>query len=323
MRFRGLNANRHSHAAAHGRLLALALTSLAASSCAPPVALKSARTSAAETQARESIAREARLNVADFPNNTLSVAPMSVQSADTSYAALGFGMSALLVTDLSRSPGLVLVERQRLDAVVRELKLAQTRRVDTVTAPRMGKLIGARRLIVGNIDLRPNKDLRIDSYIANVQTGRVASSLTGNATLAQLFDAEKSLVFRMFDALQITLTPAQRRAIEPRPTRSLAAFLEFSKGARAEAFGDAAAAAKFYAQALRIDPEFTLAGQGLASLQDTPLTAMYYPTPVSRATAITTDFVNRPSPVLIGSGVDVPLTTRSQLITFTITVRTP
>lgn len=319
MRFRSLIPNQRDLRAAGRWLLASAL----ASACAPPIATRNARTTAAETAARQSIAQEAQLIVANFPNNTLSVAPLTVQSADTSYSSLGFGMAALLVTDLSRSPALVLVERQRLDAVIRELKLAETRRVDTLTAPRVGKLIGARRLVVGNIDIRPNKEVFIDSYIANVQTGRVGSSLRGNATLAQFFDAEKALVFRLFDALSITLTPAQRRAIEPRPTRSLFAFLAFSRGARAEAFGDMSGAAGFYAQALRIDPDFALAGQGLASLQGITMTAAYYPTFIARAASISSDLVNRPAGVLIGSGVDVPITSSQQLITFTITVRTP
>lgn len=291
--------------------------------CAPPVATRNARTSAAEAQARANIAREAQLNVANFPDNSLSVAPLTVQSSDTSYSSLGFGMAALLISDLSRSPGLLLVERQRLDAVVRELKLAETRRVDTLTAPRLGKLIGARRLVVGNINIRPNKEVFIDSYIANVQTGRVGASLRGNATLSQFFDAEKALVFRMFDALGITLTPAERRAIEPRPTRSLTAFLAFSRGARAEAFGDFPGAASYYARALRIDPGFVLAGRALADLQGITFTAAYFPNFLTRAASISADLVNPPAGVLIGSGVDVPLSITQQLITFTITVRTP
>ena len=319
MRFRSFITNHQRRGAAGRWLLAGAL----ASGCAPPVATRNARTTAAETAARQSLAQEAQLNVANFPNNTLSVAPLTVQSADTSYASLGFGMASLLVADLSRSPALVLVERQRLDAVVRELKLAEARRVDTLTAPRVGKLIGARRLVVGNIDIRPNKEVFIDSYIANTETGRVGSSLRGNATLAQFFDAEKALVFRMFDALSITLTPAQRRAIEPRPTRSLAAFLAFSRGARAEAFGDMASAAGFYAQALRTDPDFALAAQGLTSLQGITMTAAYFPTFVTRAASITSNLVNPPAGGLIGSGVDVPIASTQQLITFTITVRTP
>jgi hypothetical protein len=44
---------------------------------------------------------------------------------------------------------------------------------------------------------------------------------------------------------------------------------------------------------------------------------------VNRAAQISSDLVNRPSPVLIGSGADVPLSSQQQLITFTITVRTP
>lgn len=305
------------------RVAACPLVLALASSCASSKSIGSNRAAAAQALAREAVLRETDLNVANIPSNTLSVAPFSVMAADTSYTSLGFGLAALLVSDLSRSPGLVLVERQRIDAIMREIDLAQSRRVDTMTAPRIGKLIGARRVIVGSVDIPRNGNLHIGTYIADTRTGRVSSSLAGTGTLTQLFDTEKALVFRLFDALSITLSPSQRRAIEARPTRSLAAFMLFSRGARAEAFGEMTSASGFYAQALKIDPGFALAGQGLAAVNGTTVADAGSPSSITRAATITTDLVNRPSPVLIGSGSDVPVSTRQQLITFTITVRTP
>jgi TolB-like protein len=293
----------------------------------PPAAVTyAARASAADSLARQAISNEQSLGAASIPQNTLSVAPLGVLSPDTTYASIGYGMAALLVTDLSRSAHLTLVERLKIDAVMRELKLAESGRVDTLTAPRVGRLVGARQIVVGTVDMRTRNNVRVQSYVANTVTGKVGSSLTGDATLAQIFDAEKSLAFRLFDVLGVTLTPAERRAVEQHATRNLTAFLAFSRGARAEAFRDFGSAASNYADAVRLDPTFAAAGQRLSVLQ-TPVVAVAPSANssifLSRAATITTDLINRPAPVTIGTGVDVPVSSRQQLVTFTVIIRTP
>jgi hypothetical protein len=140
-----------------------------------------------------------------------------------------------------------------------------------------------------------------------------------------VFAAEKDLAFRLFDALNVTLTPAERRLVEQQPTRSLAAFLAYGRGARAEANRDFAGASANYAQAVRIDPGFTAAGQRLSALQVTapvvqPISSASM---IQRAGAISTDLVNRPLPVVLGSGADAPAASLQQLVTFTILIRTP
>jgi hypothetical protein len=128
----------------------------------------------------------------------------------------------------------------------------------------------------------------------------------------------------LFDALGVTLTPAERREIEAYATRSLVAFIEFSRGSRAEAFGDYAAAQNFYAAALRLDPSFTAARARITELQ-LPTLLPFLPASdgMRRATALSTDLINRPMPVAIGSGADAPVTSTGQLVTFTIVFRTP
>ena len=309
-------------------LAGLSLVATFFAGCVPKANVTYAtRASAADTLARRAISNERALKVADIPQNTIGVAPLAVLSTDTTYASIGFGMASLLVADLSQSASLTLVERLRVDAVLRELQLAESGRVDTVTAPRVGRLLGARQIVVGSIDMRTRNSLRVQSYVANTVTGKVGSSLNGNATLAQIFDAEKTLAFRLFDVLGVTLSPVERRAVEQRATGSLVAFVAFSKGSRAEAFGDFGAAAAKYAQAVQLDPNFTLAGQRLSVLQSPVVTASFAPLNnalfLSRATSMTTDMINRPLPVTIGTGADAAVTGRQQLVTFTVIVRTP
>ena len=180
------------------RVVAIACMTTA---CATTPASYASRAAAAESAAREAVRRESQLNVASIPQNTLSVSPLTVLSTDTSYASLGYGFASLLVNDLSQSPQLALVERLRLEAVLRELDLAKRGRIDTLTAPRVGKLIGARQMVVGSLDLRTRGNVRVQSYVANATTGKVGSSLTGSATLNQIFDAEKSLASSVLSSM--------------------------------------------------------------------------------------------------------------------------
>ncbi len=290
--------------------------------CAPTVTRYAARSAAADSAVRVAISRERELQATSIPGNTVGVLPLRVRSADTSYSALGYGVAALIASDLARSNRLVIVERLRLDAVMRELDLVRSGRVDTTNAPRVGRIVGARRVIVGDLDIRPNGALQLGSTVANAASGAVDAALSGNATVNQIFDAEKAMVIRLFEALGVTLSPAERRAIEPRQTRNLAAFLAFSNGVRAEMNRDFEAAVAHYRTATRLDPGFTEAGARATTIQGSDAPALGATSAIDRVSSLSNELVNRSTPVLFGSGVDAPVT-RQQLITITISIRTP
>ena len=65
----------------------------------------------------------------------------------------------------------------------------------------------------------------------------------------------------------MTLTPAERAAVEQRPTRYLSAFLAYCRGVRAEALGDLPAAHAAFQAAVHIDPGFQLASAHMAGTQ--------------------------------------------------------
>ena len=302
---------------------AIVATAFAAAGCVPPAELYSAKASAAEAQARSAIAGEQSLNAASIPVNTVTVVPLTVLSSDTAHASLGHGLAALLAADLGSSARLTVVERLRLDAVLRELQLGQSGRVDTATAPRVGRLLGARQIVLGTVDLRSAGALRLDSRVADAVSGALTPPLTGNATLNQLLDAEKDLAQRLLGVLGITLTPAERRKFEQRPTRSLNAFLAFSRGVRSEASRDFAGALTHYSTALRLDPGFAAAGQRLGAIQGSPVSMSGGATGIERAAAISNELVNRAAPLVIGTGADAAIVSRQQLVTLTIIIRTP
>jgi TolB-like protein len=191
---------------------------------------------------------------------------MAITASDTTLSALGYGLSDLLATDLARSSRLTVVERLQLDAVLRELRLANSGAVDTSTAARVGRIIGARRLVLGGVRQLPGGDVQITAQVADVVTHRVTNAVSARAPLSRIFEAETQLALQIFNALGIALTPAERAAIEQTPTRNVAALLAYSRGVREESYGRYGAAAQQYRAALAADPNFVEAGVRMSNL---------------------------------------------------------
>ena len=221
----------------------------------------------ADAAARAAIASERSLDAASLPEHTVGVAPLQVTGADTTISSLGYGLADLLITDLSRSAQLQVVDRTRTDALLRELTLAGSGRVDSATAPRVGRLIGARRIVNGIVDATAGGRLTVSTRVADAARGTlVGQPVTERTSLDDILDSEKALAFSLFTQLGVTLTPAERAAVEQRPTRYLSAFLAYSQGARAEAYGDYRTAHAYYARAVMIDPGFSAAASRMQSV---------------------------------------------------------
>ena len=188
---------------------------------------------------------------------TIAVTPFRVEFRSTNLDALGFAIADLITTDLSRSAQLQLVERARLGDVLREQDFGRSGRVDSSTAPQIGKLLRADRLVLGSLDTLPSGDLRLGIRIAEVSTGVLQQALDARAPLADILDAEKTLVLRLFESLGIALTPAERAEISARRTSSVEALTAYGRGVQAELGGDRRRAEDEYQRALRLDPAFS------------------------------------------------------------------
>src|SRR5689334_25080976 len=208
-----------------------------------------------EETAKAEVRDEQRLaQIAGTPN-VVAVLPLAFSGADTSLKPLERGLAELLTTDLARSSRLTVVERLRLQAVLDEIKLQTSGAKDSASNVRAGKILQAGRLVQGAI-LQQGPDLRVDAAVIDVPTTRVAGATNDNRALDELLTLEKNIVLGLFQQMGVTLTTAERNAIEQRPTRSLAAFVAYSRGLLLEDEGQFEAADGFYQQAVRLDPSF-------------------------------------------------------------------
>jgi TolB-like protein len=269
----------------------LVLATAAGAGCRPQPTDRVApdRPSEAEAAARRAVANERAINVASLPERSVGITPFAVNARDTTIAPLAYGLADILITDLQRSSQLQLVDRMRLDALLREVQLVEAGRVDPATAPRVGKLVGARRLVLGSLSERPGGQIVIDARIADVATGELRTGLSASAPLADILAAEKELAIRLLAQLGVNLSPAARARIEERQTRNIAALLAYSRAVRFEVTADYPSAAAQYRTALQLDPAFALAAEKLSQLPGESSTRR---ASLARATAMALERVN-------------------------------
>lgn len=180
-----------------------------ASACATnPAARRAAVIARADVEARRALENEERLDVARIPAAAISVIPFSAPPTDSILRPLGYAVADLLVSDLARSPALTVVERERMDAILRELDLVEQGRVEPQTAPRVGRLVGARRLVIGDLQASGSDQYVVRARIVDVIAGTVAEVTTASAPLARLFDAQAELAIRVYEALAVPVSPA-------------------------------------------------------------------------------------------------------------------
>jgi tetratricopeptide (TPR) repeat protein len=205
--------------------------------------------------AKRALADEARLsNLAPEPN-TVAVLPFTFTGADSSLQPLERGFAELVATDLSRSSALTVVERARLQALLDEMALQRREGVDAGTGVRAGHILRVSKMVGGSLT-QTGRELRASAIVTDLSTTRIGQPATDAESIDELFALEKNVVLALFNSLGVTLTTAERNLIEQRPTRSLAAFLAYSRGLEANDAGRYDDARHFFDDAARIDPSF-------------------------------------------------------------------
>lgn len=204
-------------------------------------------------------ARAAAIERARFDTTTIAVMPFAIDRSDTLLAPLSFGMPDLLTTDLSRSRQLALVERAHMATILRELDLVNSGGVTQAGAPRVGRMMQARRVVTGTLRrVNPNTIL-FEAQVNDVETGRVLQAVSATAPLNDLLIAEKEVALRIFTTLGIVLTPQERALVDQTPTKNLAAILAYSQGVQADVNGQYALATRSFRAAAKLDPAFSRA----------------------------------------------------------------
>jgi tetratricopeptide (TPR) repeat protein len=223
---------------------------------------------AASRHARQALARETELSQSPADPQTVAVLPLQV-TGDSAYRPLSRGLAQMLTSDLALLRRFRMVERLQLGALMDEMQLSAGTRVDEATAARVGYLMRAGRMVQGLAAIPSEQQIRLEAAVVT-GTGEVTAPASANGRFRDLLQLEKEVVVGLAARLGYTLSEAERRAVLENGTANLAAFLAYSRGLEAEDRGDYAAAAAYYAEAVRQDPGFQAAREGYQAAASAP-----------------------------------------------------
>ena len=111
------------------------------------------------------------------------------------------GLADMLITDLTQAPGLEVVQRERLEVVLREQSLQAAGRMEEKTAVRIGRLTGATVILLGSAT-RVGETLRLDAHLLDVERGTVLGAASVDGRLDDILLLEKELASRLLAFLQ-------------------------------------------------------------------------------------------------------------------------
>ena len=182
--------------------------------------------------------------------------------APETYVALEAGLAQLLASELARSPGGQLADRGKTGEALGKRTVPPTR-IDAASAQRIGGLVGARYVVLGNFVDAYGK-IRVNARIVDASSGQFLKAVSNDdpklQTRDQLHRAVQSLARKILAELGLP-APAEGPAV---PTPAVVAF---SQGLAAEEAGDRAAAAKHFQAALDAAPGFADAKEGAARVR--------------------------------------------------------
>ena len=176
--------------------------------------------------------------------------------------AIGKAMSAMLVTEFSGRDGLNVLERQSLQSILQEQRLALSGRVEESSAIEIGKILGVQYMFWGAVTSIPGQ-LRVDIRAVDVETSAVVTVLKKMEKPEALLDVVIWVADEFSAKLNLT-PPADRPEAPAIPVR---ATIELSRAVDYEDKGDTAKAMEHYQKALDIYPDLKDAQRALDRLR--------------------------------------------------------
>ncbi len=148
---------------------------------------------------------------------------------NTDLTRLRKGLADMLISDMSKIKMLNVVERSRLEEILKEQRLNNSTEFDPHTATRLGKLLGVEYILTGSFFEIMGK-LRIDARIIQVETGKIVKSEGVDGDTPQFFDLEKQLLEKIVIGLQVDLPASVVARADQTTSISYEASLRYSEG---------------------------------------------------------------------------------------------
>lgn len=126
----------------------------------------------------------------------IAVMPFRNLNGDAATDWLRAGIAETMITDLKKSGSATVVERSQIEQALAEMKLQAEQEVDAAQAARIGKLVGAKTIVLGAYQ-QSGKQVRINARFVAVETGVVLDTAKVTGSIDRIFELQDAIVDRM------------------------------------------------------------------------------------------------------------------------------
>jgi len=178
------------------------------------------------------------------------------------FDALERGIAGMMISELSQNPAARVVERQEIQRLLDEQNLGAQGRVDPQTAAKVGKLVGARYVVLGTfIDFYG--DFRVDIRLVNTETSEIVKTESERMQRDHMFDIIRNIAARLMK--DANLPALQRSASDQRMGRQIPTevLTYYSRALLYSDHGQKDKAVEMFNRALAIFPDYAEAQEGL------------------------------------------------------------
>jgi TolB-like protein len=207
------------------------------------------------------LAQDTRPGIAVFPFTNGG----SYGQDKENFEALEVGMQQMLTTEFAQNPALRVVDRSQIKTLLAEQDLGAQGRVDPNTAAKIGKVVGAKYVILGGfIDFYG--DFRVDIRIVNTETSELVKTQSSRDKRENLYAVVTKVATEITRGVNLPAMP--RQAMEQRENRKVPteAVTYYSRALLYADRGNKEKATELYNRAIEVFPDYTEAKQGLQQL---------------------------------------------------------
>lgn len=190
---------------------------------------------------------------------SVAVLPFVTLSADEENEYFTDGLTDELIHALSKIEGLRVPSRTSVFAF----------KGKNLDIQEIGETLGVANVLEGSVRKSGDR-LRISAQLVKVDDGFQLWSETYDREMQDVFAIQEGIAQNIVEALEVTLSPAEKRAMETAPTSDVEAYDFYLRGKEFFYWGrnkrNLEFARQMYTQAIELDPEYAAAHAGLADV---------------------------------------------------------
>lgn len=179
----------------------------------------------------------------------------SMQKYQEELGYITKGLADFFASDFAKVSSIKVVERDKINAILSEIELQESGKVDQATAVKVGQILGAKIMVFGSLTQLDDKNMRMVVRAVNVETSEIIATVDKEGK-PDYFKVEKEMVEELAKKLDITLDEKTKDLMKAGGSESLDAASLYARGLDFADKYDYKQAYEFFKKAYEMDTEF-------------------------------------------------------------------